>query len=46
MATHVCKIEERHKLNKDTHIINQTYGTSFVLFSGWKQKAKQVSFKT
>ena len=30
MATHVCKKEERHKLNKYTHIMNQTYGRSFV----------------
>ena len=46
MAIQLCKIEERHKLNKDTHIINQKYGKSFVFYSGWKRKANQVSFNT
>ena len=45
-STPLLKIEERHKLNKETHIMNRTDGKSFVFYSGWKQKANQVSFKT
>ena len=42
MATHVCKKEERHKLNKDTHIMNQTYGRTFVSIR--VENRKQIKF--
>ena len=30
MFTHLLMIEERHKLKKDTHLMNQTFGKSIV----------------
>ena len=42
MATHVCKIEARNKLSKDIHVMNQTYGRTFVSIR--VENRKQINF--
>ena len=38
MVLQLCKTEERHKLRKYIHLMNQVYDNSFVFYWGWKQK--------